>query len=516
MLHTISPQEMKRIERRFMAETGTSGLELMERAATHVADAAMPFLWHGAKLLVLAGTGNNGGDGLAAARMLLTRFETLRCVILQLAGKPSPETEEQTKRLKPFSERLDIIEIGEEIPPIPRDCACAVDALFGTGLSRALSGAARDVVQELNETGLPVIAVDIPSGLDGSAGYPPEGGAAVRADVTVTFHRPKDGLYLGGGLDACGEVIVGDIGIPADFGGAKGFAVMEREDAKRPPRRRNTHKGDYGHVLAITGSLGMAGAAGISALAALRAGAGGVTAACPNEIVSTVQALCPCAVCLPLPKDNPWAVLEPALKKADALVAGCGLGRSRAASRLIERLLQTLCARALPAVLDADALNALAAYQDDFTAQNLRFPDCVVLTPHVGEASRLLRWPAEQVKRGQAQAARALRERYGGSVILKSASSVLIADDGEAINIFGTPAMAKAGSGDALAGILGALLAGQKEYGLHGVRLLQTACALHGLAGEAAAEKRGGHGMLATDLCDYIDCQSIGDVYNFK
>jgi ADP-dependent NAD(P)H-hydrate dehydratase / NAD(P)H-hydrate epimerase len=504
MQHTVSPQEMRRIEQQYIAETGTSGLALMERAAAHVADAAMPYLWHGAKLLVLAGTGNNGGDGLAAARMLLTRFETLRCVIFQLAGRQSPETVEQTEKLLPFSDRVDIVLVDEEIPPIPTDCACAIDALFGTGLTRALSGAARDIVENLNRSGLPVIAVDIPSGLDGNSGYPPEGGVAVRADVTVTFHRPKDGLYLGDGPDLCGKVAVGELGIPADFGGIKGFAVMEREDVKRPARRRNTHKGDFGRVLAVTGSFGMAGAAGISATAALRTGAGGVMVACPAEIVPTVQALAPCATCLPLPKDNPWAALEPALQTSDALAAGCGLGRSPAVSRMLERLIQYLCAHNLPTVLDADALNCLAAYQDDFQAQNLRFPEQVVFTPHLGEASRLLQWPIERVRREQAQAARALRARYGGSVVLKSATSVLIAEDGEAVNPFGTPAMAKAGSGDALVGVLAALLAGRKEYGLSGIRLLQTACALHGLAGEAAAERYGEYGMLATDLCDYI------------
>ena len=279
---------------------------------------------------------------------------------------------------------------------------------------------------------------------------------------------------------------------------------MEKQDVRRAPRRRNTHKGSYGRVLSVTGSFGMAGAAGIAALAALRTGAGGVTVACPEEIIPIVQVLCTCAVCLPLSKSHPWTALEPAIAKADALVIGCGLGRSHETARLVERLFQTLCAHEHPAVLDADALNALAAYQGEFTAQNLRFPSSVVLTPHLGEASRLLGWPMEQMKRGQAEAARALRERYGGSIILKSATSVLIADDGEAINPFGTSAMAKAGSGDALAGIIGALLAGKREYGLSGIRLLQTACALHGLAGETAAQQKGEHGMLATDLCDWI------------
>jgi len=504
MLYTISPQEMKRIEQRFMAETKAGSLTLMERAAAHVADAAMPFLWHGAKLLVLAGTGNNGGDGLAAARMLLSRFETLHCVIWQLAGKQSPETIEQTKRLKEFKERVDTITTDGEVPPIPEGCACAIDALFGTGLSRPLTGAALTMAENLNATDLPVIAVDIPSGLDGGNGYPPEGGAAINADVTVTFHRPKDGLYLGDGPDACGTVIVGDIGIPPEYDDAEGFAVMEEKDVRRPARRRNTHKGSFGRLLALTGSFPMAGAAGISALAALRTGAGSVMVACPKEIVQTVLSVAPCATCLPLPDEHQWTVLQPTLEKADALIAGCGLSQSHAVFRLVERLIHYLCSRTLPAVLDADALNLLAKYKCDFKTQNLRFPEHVLLTPHLGEAARLLDWPIEQVKRNQAQAAQELRAFYGGSVILKSATSVLIAEDGEAINRFGTPAMAKAGSGDTLSGVLGALMAGQKEYGLKGVRLLQTACALHGLAGEAAAKQYGEHGVLATDVCDYL------------
>ncbi|HPF88959.1 MAG TPA: NAD(P)H-hydrate dehydratase [Candidatus Limiplasma sp.] len=505
MQYTISPLDMKRIEKQFMHETGTPGLKLMERAAEHVADAAMPFLFHGAKLFVLCGTGNNGGDGLAAARILLSRLETLRCDIYLLAGTQSPDAAVQMERLQDYADRLNIVEISDEIFPIPQDSSCAIDALFGTGLSRPLEGAARYMVENLNRLHIPVIAVDIPSGLDGSNGYPPEDGVAVKADITVTFHRAKDGLYLGDGLDLCGTVVVCDIGIPAAYGDAKGLAVMEREEAKLPPRRRNTHKGSYGHVLAVTGSLGMAGAAGISALAALRTGAGGVTVACPEIIVPTVQGLAPCAVCLPLPEDKPWATLQPALEKADALIIGCGLGKSAMAARLTERLIQYVCYHQVSAVLDADALNLLAMYQETFETQNLRFPDTAILTPHLGEAARLLKQPIEQIQHDQVRAALELQAQYGGNVILKSASSVLIAAGrGEAVNLFGTPAMAKGGSGDTLAGILGALLAGQKENGLTGLRLLQTACALHGLAGEAAAQKFGEHGVLATDICDML------------
>lgn len=565
MLYTILPEEMKRVERRMMDATGTPGLTLMEHAATHVAEAAAPHLRGGGKLLVACGTGNNGGDGLAAARLLMARMTALKTVVWKLPGEPSSETTVQWERLAPFKGRLSVLTLENGVPDVPADVTCAIDALFGTGLNRPLEGEARLCVEKLNASGVPVVAVDIPSGLSGATGYPiaGKGGAlAVRAEVTVTFHRPKIGLFLGDGLDCCGRVIVGEIGIPAEWDDAPGMAVLNKGDQLLSARRRNTHKGDYGRVLALIGSFGMAGAADVCATAALRTGAGLVTVACPRSVVPTVQALCPCATCLPLPEDDvdaAWNLLLPLLERVDALVAGCGVGREALAKGLMKRLIPWLCVHALPTVLDADALNLLAktqgfaadSYANDFEEQSraepphslvadaktpsadalgapvatvalhsddytdvaglgslqgdtLRFPDCVVLTPHLGEAARLLGVPASRLETEQPAAARALRRRYGGSVVLKSASSVLIGADGEALNLYGTAAMAKGGSGDALAGILAALLAGRRVYGLTGVRLLQTACALHGMAGILAVETRGERGMLATDLCDAL------------
>jgi len=565
MLYTILPEEMKRVESRMMDATGTPSLTLMEHAATHVAEAAAPYLRGGGKLLVACGAGNNGADGLAAARLLMARMPALKTVIWKLSGVPTRETVSQWERLAPFKGRLTVLSLESVVPDMPADVTCAIDALFGTGLNRPLEGAAKLCVEKLNASGVSVVAVDIPSGLSGATGYPvadEKGALAVRADVTVTFHRPKIGLLLGEGLDCCGRVVVGEIGVPAEFDDAAGMAVLNKGDRLLPVRKRNTHKGDYGRILALVGSFGMAGAADICATAALRTGAGLVTIACPREIVPTVQTLCPYAICLPLPEndvDAAWQLLLPMLERVDALVAGCGIGQGTLATGLMSKVIPWLCTHELPAVLDADALNLLVKMQlfpfdghapeftlesknnhlptstvnldvihNDMIGENkmlrdgnsegsshftgtvdlqgntLRFPDCVVITPHLGEAARLLGVPTSQLETEQPAAARALRHRYGGSVVLKSASSVLISADGEALNLYGTAAMAKGGSGDALAGVLAALLAGRKAYKLSGVRLLQTACALHGMAGILAVETRGERGMLATDLCDAL------------
>ncbi len=511
MFLTITPEEMRRVERRFTAETGTPSLTLMERAAARVADAALPYLQNGGRLLAVCGAGNNGGDGLAAARILLERLPDLFATVWRLPGVPSAETAVQWEKLSAFQGRLDTVIVENEVPEVPAGTACALDAMFGTGLSRPLAGAARAAAERLNASGVPVVAVDIPSGINGLTGYPPVGGrdaAAVRAAATVTFHRPKLGLCLGDGPEYSGRVIVGDIGIPPEWDDAKGMAVMEPGDRLLPPRRRNTHKGTYGRLLVLAGSFGMAGAAAVCATAALRSGAGLVTVACPREIVPTLQALCPCATCLPLDEtdvDAAWEALQPALERAEALAAGCGLGREALAVGLTKRLFPWLRQHELPAVLDADALNLLAMRTGSIPEKDdSSFPEAIVLTPHIGEAARLLGVSAEQITADPVSAARTLRMRYGGAVVLKGATSVLIASDGGALNLFGTPAMAKGGSGDALAGVLGALLAGREVYGLSGVRLLQTACALHGLAGKAAAERYGERGMLATDLCEAL------------
>lgn len=504
MLKTITTSDMRRVEAR-AAEAGLHGARLMERAAAQVARHASAMLaGRGGYTLCLCGAGNNGGDGLAAMRILAAGDEAFEGECLLLPGDMSADARAQLERLASEQPRITIKRVAEGAPPLPK-AALIIDAMYGTGLSRPLCGAAAELcarVQEARRAGALVLSVDIPSGVSGDTGEAL--GAAIEADATVTFHRPKAGLYLRDGLDHTGELTVASIGIDETLDDADGLFVLERDDlaALLPARKRLSHKGSYGRVVLWVGSRGMAGAAAISALAALRTGAGLVTVACPDEILNTVQSLCPCATCAPLnmqSADEAFGTLMRALENADAFGAGCGLGRSEAVADVLCRVLRGLGESDMPIVLDADALNIIAAMNAD---ERPALPCNTVITPHPAEAARLLGCATDEVTRDAAASARVLGEKYGAGVILKGAASVLYAREGMAISPFGTPAMAKGGSGDALTGALAALLAGRAcgAYPMNGLEALQAACALHGLAGEAAARRYGERGALATDL----------------
>lgn len=509
MLTTITPSEMKRVEQRVMDNTAITGEALMQNAAAHVAESVRSIRRRKDGLvLCMCGTGNNGGDGMAAMRMMACADPSFCGACWLLPGRLSPDAQRELARLKAEAGSqvsVRTLEPGETVI-LPRNLDCVVDALFGTGLTRPLEGLAQALCRAVNECGAPVTAVDIPSGLNGETGA--VSGDAIRADHTVTFHRPKPGLYLQQGPDHAGRIITADIGLrvpqAAQLDDAEGMDVLEKTDLNRllPARRKATHKGNYGRVLLLAGSRGMAGAAAISALAALRTGAGLVTVACPEAVVDIVQVLCPCATCLPLPADadEAWNLLEAALNRVDALGAGCGLGQSSWAGEMTERLTAWLDCHDLPSVLDADALNLIAAKGIRNVGSH------TFMTPHPAEAARLMNMPIPHIVEHAPETARALCDEYGVSVVLKGACSVLCAAQGMAINPYGTPGMAKGGSGDALTGITAALLAGRKAgaYAMNDLELMQTACALHGLAGEKAAEQMGERGMLATDLCQCI------------
>ena len=509
MIRTISPSEMKRVENRVMANTDITGEALMQRAAAHVADAVRLYRkQRGGLVLCVCGTGNNGGDGLAAMRMLACADPDFRGICWMLPGNLTADCRRELDRLNAEAgSRVSVRMLGAgESAELPKKLDCVIDALFGTGLARPLDGLAKALCEAINACDAPVVAVDIPSGLHGETGEVM--GAAIKADCTVTFHRPKPGLYLKQGPDHAGSIIVADIGLhvpkAAALDDAAGMHVLEKKDLKwlLPARKKVSHKGSYGRVLLFAGSRGMAGAAGISALAALRAGAGLVTVACPESVVDIVQVLCPCATCLPLSAEaeEAWPLLKEALGRADAVGAGCGLGQGPWTAVMTAKLTEWLSENAKPAVLDADALNLIARADIKMLGAN------TLITPHPAEAARLMHTDIPAVLEDAPAAAQKLCGEYGASVVLKGTCSVLCAEAGMAINPFGTPGMAKGGSGDALTGITAALLAGRAAgaYIMNDLQLLQTACALHGLAGEMAAQRFGERGMLATDLCECI------------
>lgn len=514
MWKTITPAEMKRIENEAMAQGLCTGEELMNRAAAAVAEAVRKHHTDG-PVIALCGTGNNGGDAVAAMR-ILAESETFEGECWLMAGKLSADAQWELERLRRERPQVRVRRLcsdeayaqtgvltdedGAEVS-LPEYAGCLVDGLFGTGLSRAVEGVAAALCEmacAAYDEGAPVVAVDIPSGLCGRTGQML--GTAVQATETVTFHRPKPGLFLGQGLDVAGRVTVADIGLLWDD--AEGLTVCHKEEipALLPRRKRTGHKGDHGRVVLLCGSVGMAGAAALAATAALRAGAGLVTVACPQRILEVVQTLCPCATALPLSEDEneAWAQLEPLLAGADALGMGCGLGQSKWASEMVKSVLGWLSTHDLRAVVDADALNLLSRME---TAA-LDLSRCV-LTPHPGEAARLLGESISGIGADPLDSAKRLHQRYGAAIVLKGAASVLITRQGAALNVLGTQAMGKGGSGDVLAGVLCALLAERARMGgeMDVLAVLEAGCGLHGLAGCAAEAKFGPRGVLATDLC---------------
>ena len=496
MQSLITPAAMKAMEQRYFTETGTPSIDLMERAARALCDSLLRRFGNHETVAFACGPGGNGGDGYACARMYAQMGGG---ALIVSAGAPrTPDAIENLNRARAAGVPELTLEAISEAPGV------WVDALYGTGLSRAPEGLAAELIERMNRDragGGRTVAVDIPSGLNGATGaaFRP----CVRADVTVTFQFAKVGHWLGDGLDATGELEVADIGIPAGFFPGDLAGLVENADVRAflPRRPRNLHKGQNGHLLIVAGSFGMAGAAAMCARAALRGGAGLVTVACPESIVPMLQTLAPCAMCVPLPEADgaisPGAAdaLAAALPGKDAVACGCGLSR-RAAPEVLRLLLDS----GLPTVFDADALNLISEQPDLKRRLNARH----LITPHPGEAARLLGWRATD----PIADAFALRE-LGCAALLKGAATVVPVGERALISASGGCGMAKGGSGDCLTGIVGALMAEAAAHGtaLSGgtlARCAAVASEIHGRAGELAQAKYGARGMCATDLIDAL------------
>ena len=481
----ITPAAMRDMEQRFFTETGTASIDLMETAARQLCDVLIDRFGAGRTVYFACGPGGNGGDGYACARMYAQAGGRAAMV---LVSKPtSAPAEENLRRAR----MLGIPEDPEGTPDI------WVDALYGTGLSRAPDGPAANLIRRINADrarGAKVLAVDIPSGLSGLTGsaFDP----CVTADVTCTFQYAKPGCLLADGLDASGEVVVPDIGIPPAFYPPDSPALADDSDLRAAlgRRPRNFHKGMAGHLLIVAGSVGMAGAAAMYALSAMRTGAGLTTVACPASIVPVIQALAPCAMCVPLPEQDGAIsakavdVLKRILPGKSAAVCGCGLSR-RAAPEVVKLLMDS----GLPTLLDADALNLIAECDALRTSLRPRH----LLTPHPGEARRLLNRPLSH------PIADALAlTGMGCQALLKGAATVIPVAGRAVISTRGASGMAKGGSGDCLSGIIGALMA--QNPGMDPARCAVAGCLLHGEAGERACAKFGVRAMTPMDLIDML------------
>ena len=483
----LTAQQMRDMERAYF-DAGAASIDLMERAAAALCDELLHALAGRGKTCVFAcGTGGNGGDGYAAARLFAEKGG--RAIILPVG---QPRTADAIRNCERARGAVFAFADVAGLYAIPRPDAWA-DCLFGIGLSRAPEGDAARVIKRMNadrEAGSVTISADIPSGLcadDGTVFSP-----CVRADVTVAFQTANPGHWLGGGMDVCGRLAVRDIGIPDNLLPEDVLRLADVSDAARalPVRKRTAHKNDFGHLLIVAGSRGMAGAAAMCTRAALRAGAGLTTVACPESCLPILQTLAPEAMCIPLPETDgalnadAAPFLRDALRGKTAVAAGCGLSM-RASGECVRVILES----GLPAVLDADALNLIA---QDASLRKLLHSHCA-LTPHPGEAARLNGGMLPTME------AAARLHALGPAVLLKGACS-LIAGDGRFLSASGSVGMAKGGSGDALTGIVGALLA----QGLSPTAALWLGSELHGRAGELAAEEKGTFSMLPTDLIEAL------------
>ncbi|MBL8953669.1 MAG: NAD(P)H-hydrate dehydratase [Myxococcaceae bacterium] len=478
---------------------------LMENAGEALARAALKLASPQGRFLVLCGIGNNGGDGLVAARKLAALG---RLVNVELVGVKDALDGEAHRNLKALlAGAVSVAPISDELPVGPGDVV--IDAIFGTGLSRAPESKHANAIGRISvwrAAGAKVLAADLPSGLQTDNGVP--FAPCVAADVTLAFGFLKVGQALEPGASLCGELEVVDIGIPrAAHQVLKEPQVylLEESDVRGrlPARKPDSHKGTFGHVLVIAGSWGKTGAAALAAKGALRAGAGLVTVATRPEALVPVMAHAPEVMGIELVGDGGLGPsdLNPLLEAADgksAVVFGPGIPRGDETSKLLQALLEEL---EIPCVLDADALNALAGHLDI-----LKKAKCdLLLTPHPGEMARLADKTVVEVNQNRIISARSIATENHVVVVLKGARTLIAREDGTVfINPTGNPGMATGGTGDVLSGICGALFA----QGLSPEDAAVTGVYAHGLAGDVMAKKKGQMGLVASDLLD-----GLGEVW---
>ena len=501
--------EMKALEAA-ADRAGVSYATLMENAGRAVAEALLARLEDpGAhKCLVLCGSGNNGGDGLVAAHYLSNAG--LRVTVY--CARPPDDADPKVQRLRAKGLLLadsQNDQRGRVLTHLLQSATVVVDALFGTGARFPLGGASAEV---LREAGLAVrarqprpfvVAVDCPSGLDCDTGALDP--LAMPADLTVTFAGLKRGQCAFPGADALGELVVADIGAPDVPEAQAGLEWVTADQARRllPPRPRSAHKGTFGRALVVAGSVSYTGAAYLAAAAAYRVGAGLVTLAVPASLHPILAGRLPEATWLPLPEQNGAIAAEaaetvgPAFRASEALLLGPGFGTEVGTGRFLGRLLEGEAPRAWPpAVVDADGLRLLARV----AGWPQRLPPNCVLTPHPGEMAALTGLARDELQADRPGAAQKYAQAWGQVVVLKGAFSAIAAPAGRAALLpFATPALARAGTGDVLAGAIAGLLA----QGVAPYEAAVLAGFLHGRAGELAARALGGTAsVLAGDVLE--------------
>ncbi|MGR9035822.1 MAG: NAD(P)H-hydrate dehydratase [Gammaproteobacteria bacterium] len=472
--------QVRELDRITIEDYGIPGFELMSKAGEAVFQAIGQKWPKAHSLAVFCGGGNNGGDGFIVAR--LARASGWDVSVYSLSN-PEQLKGDALTAFQSFRQSGGAILPYKTGQSIKADVI--VDALLGTGLDRPVTGLYADAIREINHSNIPVIAVDIPSGLNADTGNAM--GCAVKAGMTVTFIGLKQGLFTGYAADYCGKIIYDSLEVPDLI-----FRNVSSKVARvlpTPFERRNpsAHKGLFGRVLIVGGDHGFTGAVRMAGEAALRIGAGLVTIATRAAHAPVMNIGRPELMCHGVETAD---ALLPLLKKADAVVLGPGLSQSEWAKRMFNAVITS----DKPLVVDADGLNLLAV-QPGGIADAIR-----ILTPHPGEAARLLGCSSAEIQQDRFAAAAAIRFKYGGIAVLKGAGTLIASEQRIAVSGTGNPGMASGGMGDVLSGVIAGLLA----QGLPPPQAAEQGVYLHGLAADIAAAKGGERGLLATDLMPYI------------
>jgi len=507
----VTSEQIKMLDKLSIEKIGIPGVVLMENAGKSVADFISERWSSPSYVYIFCGTGNNGGDGLVAARHLYNRGYKVKVFLAGPKEKIKGDAAVNLNIALNMGINIKQVLSLQDLPLSEEENShkekiILIDALLGTGARGAPKGIIEEIVNLINKWKGVKIAVDLPTGVNADTGE--VAGKAVKADYTITFAYPKRGTYLYPGIDYVGEVKVIDIGIP--------FDILERENLTIKTslllgrdfspeifyRRPSSHKGEFGHLLVLAGSSGLTGAATLSCMAALKIGAGLITLGIPESLNPILEEKLTEVMTLPLPETKKGVLsiksfdeIKNFSNKCSALVIGPGLSRDAEVQELVEELLKSL---RLPVVLDADGINCLAGKIDLIS----RYQGPVILTPHPGELARLTGTSTAEIQKDRIKAAVELAQTTGKIAVLKGAGTVIADSKGTSwINTTGNPGMASGGSGDVLTGIIGGLLAQRKDP----LTCAKLGVYLHGLAADLAIKKQDGIPLLtARDIVENL------------
>jgi len=509
-MKVVTAEEMRVIDRRTIERYSIPGTVLMERAglavASRIKDAFSP-----RKVIIIAGSGNNGGDGLVVARNLYNEGWDVKVFLTVKPEDLKGDALLQYRIAVKFGLKIYLMNefLTNYSSLITRHCIL-VDALLGTGISKNVTGALSEVISYLNRSNVPIFSVDIPSGISSDNGQIM--GEAVRADYTVTFGLPKRGHLLYPGAQHSGKLFIEDIGFPKELLNSEKLHIelltKDKVSPLIPQRPRYSHKGNYGHVLIIAGSKGKTGAAIMAAKACLRSGAGLVTLGIPKSLADVFQSRVTEEMILALPDKGDGTLSQRASRvilnflneRATTLAIGPGIGISSDTKKLMDILIKT---STIPMLIDADGINSLKGERAIFSKSKVP----IILTPHLGEMARLLgkqkcvSVKTQDIERNRVNIPVSFAKETGTYLVLKGVPTIIAGPDGMAyINSTGNPGMASAGTGDVLTGMISAFL----SQGLSPTHASILGVYMHGFAGDSAAAEKGEHTLIATDIIEKI------------